>query len=261
MREYVNAVYNSRYFWYYLAKKDIKFKFRRSKLGGLWMMVQPLAITMILAFVFSTIFNQPMGEYAEYVLSGIVVWNLITSAFNGGGSCLISSVAYIRQFNHPKTIYSLKAAIVFTYTFVIELLGLFIWLLITNPKNLLLGLCVYPVTLIICFIITWEITTIAAYINAKYYDYPQLIGLILQAVYFISPIFLKTEVFVNKAGLDMIYKLNPITHLLNLIREPFLYGRWPSAFDFGYMVLTICWVGLIAFFINKKNEKTVIYYL
>lgn len=224
-------------------------------------MVQPLALTLILSFVFSTIFNQPMGDYAVYVLSGIVVWDLITAAFNGGGRCLIGAEAYIRQFNHPKAIYSLEAAIVYCYTFLIELTGLIVWLLFVNPENILLGLLSLFPTFILVFILTWEITTIAGYTNAKYYDYPQLIGLILQAVYFISPIFLKTEMFVEKAGLNTVYQLNPISHILNLVREPFLYGRMPALWDYGYVIFVLVLVGGIAYLINRKHEKNVIFYL
>lgn len=224
-------------------------------------MIQPMAITLILSFVFSTIFNQPMGDYAVYVLSGMVVWDLITISFNGGGGSLISAEAYIRQFNHPKTIYTLRSALVYVYTFLIELVGLIIWLLFVEPKNILLGIATLPLTLVLIFIFTWEITTVAGYTNAKYYDYPQLIALILQAVYFISPVFLRTEMFVERAGLNWVYTLNPITHILNLIRAPFLYGQLPELFDYGYTVLVITLVGLAAFRINKKHEKTIIYYL
>lgn len=261
MKNYIQAVYNSRYFWFYLAIKDIKFKYRRSKLGGLWMMVQPMAMTIIIAFVFSTIFNQPMGDYALYVLSGMVVWNLITSSFSAGGQSFISGEAYIKQFNHPKTIYSLKSAIVFIYTFLIELIGLVIWLLFVSPRNILLGAITLPVNVFLLFCLSWSVTTIAAYTNVKFYDYPQLITLILQAVYFVSPIFLRTDSFINSAGLYYVYYLNPITHVLNLIRDPFLYNRIPDFFDYVYVIFTIAVVGSIAYYLNRKNEKTIIYYL
>lgn len=261
MFSYIKKIYEIRYFWFFLAVKDIKFKYRRSKLGGLWMMIQPLALTLILSFVFSTIFNQPMGDYALYVLSGLVVWDLIMSAFNAGGQSLISAEAYIRQFNHPKIIYSLRSAIVYTYTFLIELLGLVLWLLFIKPENILFGLATLPVTVVLVFVFAWEVTTIAAYTNTKYYDYPQLIGLALQAVYFVSPIFLQTEVFVNKAGLKFLYIYNPITHFLNLVREPFLYKKMPTLFDYGFVITVLLIIGLIAYLLNKKNEKTVIFYL
>lgn len=261
MVSYFKKIYESRFFWFFLAVKEIKFKYRRSKLGGLWMMIQPLALTLILSFVFSTVFNQRMGDYALYVLSGLVMWDLITASFNVGGQSLISAEAYIRQFNHPKTIYSLKSAIVFTYTFLIELLGLILWLLLVEPQNLFLGLITLPLTTILVFIFSWEVTTIAAYTNSKYYDYPQLIGLALQAVYFVSPIFLQTEMFVEKAGLLPLYLYNPVTHFLNLIREPFLYGKIPSLFDYGFVAGTLLVVGIIAYWINKNNEKTIIFYI
>ena len=259
--DFFKKVYQTRYFWFFLAVKEIKFKYRRSKLGGLWMMVQPMALSLLLAFVFSAMTQQNFGEYLVYVLSGLVVWNLITTSFSQGGACFNSAEAYIRQFNHPKAIYSLRSALVYTYTFLVELLGLTIITLIRNPLNVLKGLICLPFALVLFFILSWSVTTIVGYVNAKYYDYPQLIGLILQGVYFASPIFLKKEMFEASPQLYMIYTINPISHMLNLVRDPFLYGQFPEIMEYVYVMIAAVVIAVLAYFFNKVNEKMVIFYL
>lgn len=198
-------IYKSRYFWFYLAQSDVRFKYRRSKLGGLWAIIQPLGLTIIMAVVFSAVFKEPLGNYAVYILSGLIGWNLLNGAMISGGQCFIGTTQYIRQYNHPKVIYSLKSALVFSYTFLMELIGLALWMLFLEPTNILVGILSLPITLLVLFLITWELTTIAAYVNAKFYDYPQMVGLIMQAVYYISPVFFKEEMFRSSKILEYVY--------------------------------------------------------
>lgn len=79
----IEKIYKTRYFWFYLAKSDIRFKYRRSKLGYLWAVIQPLGITVIMAVVFSIAFKQPLGDYAVYILSGLIGWNLLMASVVG----------------------------------------------------------------------------------------------------------------------------------------------------------------------------------
>ena len=88
MEEYWKRIWKTRYFWSHLARCELKSRFRRSKLGLLWTVFQPLILTLIMAFVFSTIFQQTLGDYAVYILSGIVVWDLMTGSVEAGGSSI-----------------------------------------------------------------------------------------------------------------------------------------------------------------------------
>lgn len=261
MREYWKKIYRTRYFWSHLAMNDLKARFRRSKLGLLWTVLQPLLLTVILSFVFSTVFRQPLGTYAMYILSGIVVWDLMQTSVVGGGNSLFASEQYIRQFNHPITIYTLRYAILNLITFLMELIALVAWVLIFQPENLLLAFFTVPLTVLLYMPLVWGIVTIAGYSGAKYRDYPQIMVLVMQMIYYFSPVFFKQEMFLTNDVLKAIFNLNPITHILNLVRYPFAYMEMPRMFDYLFVILTDIVVVLWAMFINKKNEKKLIFYL
>ena len=133
--------------------------------------------------------------------------------------------------------------------------------LIRQPYNVLIGIVCLPPALILFFVLSWGVTTIAAYTNAKYYDYPQLIGLVLQGVYFVSPIFLRKEMFIENPQLHIIYTINPISHMLNLIRDPFVYGKFPELREYTYVLVAALIVSGIAYIFNRVNEKIIIFYL
>lgn len=261
LKVYLNKVYDSRYFWSHLARNDLKSRFRRSKLGMMWIVLQPFFLTIIMSAVFSTVFRQDMGEYLAYILSGIVVWDLISSSTIAGGSCILNSEQYIRQFNHPITIYTLRYALLNIITFAIEINALVFWVILSKPLNLVLGFLTLPLTLFLYFLLAWPITTIAGYSNTKYRDYPQVMALVMQTIWYLSPVFFKKEQFTSNKALSKLFDLNPITHVLSLVREPFLYGRLPSAYNYAYVLLTIVVFGFFAYKINQKNEKKIIFYL
>ena len=261
MKEYLMKVFETRYFWSHLARCELKARFRRSKLGLLWTVLQPLILTMIMALVFATIFNQPLGEYAIYILSGIVVWNMINGSIVAGGFSILSAEQYIRQFNHPVSIYSLRSSILNLVTFAIEMIALAVWILFTAPANLFLGFITLPLTVLLFFCLSWPVTTIAGFMNCKYRDYPQIMALVMQAIWYVSPVMFQKQIFSNNEYLKILYQMNPITHILNLIRAPFIYGQIPSASDYFFVIGIIFIFLILAISINKKNEKKIIFYL
>lgn len=261
MKKYLIKVYNARYFWIHLANSDLKYKFRRSKLGILWTILNPLLLTLLMTMVFGTVFNVSYGQYAPYILSGLIAWELITNSVIAGGSSILAGEAYIRQFDHPIVIYPLKTALVNTVSFLLGNIGLIGWIIFSYPENIILGIITLPLTTLLYFFVSWPIVIIASFINTKYRDYPQIMALVMQGLWYISPVFFQGEMFRTNKYLKDFFEWNPITHILNLVREPFLYGRLPSYNDYLYMIVIILVLFLFAILKIRKHEKEIIFYL
>lgn len=261
MKRYIERLYESRYFWSHLARIELKNKFRRSKLGILWTFVSPLCLTAIMSVVFATAFRTDIASYAPYILSGLLCWEVFSSSFISGSYTIVANDAYIRQFNHPVTIYTLKSAIVYTISFAIALIALALWVLFIAPMHLLVAIFTLPLTLLIYFTFAWAGTTISAFIGTKYRDYPQLAPLILQTLWYISPVFFQKEMFETVPFLATWFQLNPITHMLQLIRAPFLDGTLPTLVDYLFCLAFTGIVALVAIRINKKQARDIIFYI
>lgn len=261
MKQYIERLYESRYFWTHLARIELKNKFRRSKLGILWTFVNPLCLTAIMSVVFATAFKTDIASYAPYVLSGILCWDVFSNSLIAGSYSIVANDAYIRQFNHPVTIYTLKSAIVYTISFLIALIALVLWILVIAPLNLLVAVFSLPLTLLIYFIFAWAGTTISAFIGTKYRDYPQLAPLILQTLWYVSPVFFQKEMFETVPLLATWFQLNPITHMLQLVRAPFLDGVLPTLQDYLFCFVFVGVFVLAAYKINKKQARDIIFYI
>ena len=84
--DYLHRIYLARYFWWHLAMSDIRAKWRRSVFGVFWTMIQPLGMTALLAFVLSRLFNNDIMHYAPYILSGVIVWEFVTTSLVVGAN-------------------------------------------------------------------------------------------------------------------------------------------------------------------------------
>lgn len=261
VRAYWKKIYEARYFWMHLARIELKNKFRRSKLGILWTFVSPLCLTAIMSVVFATAFHVEIASYAPYILSGILFWDVLSGGFIGGSYSIISNDAYIRQFNHPMTIYTLKTAIVITTSFLIALISLTLWVLFIRPLNLLVVVFTLPATVCIFFVLAWSGVTIAAFVSTKYRDYPQMAPLILQTLWYVSPVFFQQEMFEQNALLYVWFNANPITHLLFLLRAPFLTGTLPTLTNYLVSIVFVAVLALCAIRVNRKMAHDIIFYI
>lgn len=261
IKNYWRIMYEMRYFLAHLVRLDLKNKYRRSKLGILWSIVYPLGLSIIMGIVFSVAFNYDIVSYMPYVLSGILFWDLVSASFSGGAYSILGNDGFIRQCNHPLTMYTLKSSLVTLINFAISMIALAIWVIAQNPMNMIIGLVSLPLTLIIFFTFVWAGTTIAGYTCVKYRDYPMMIPLILQVIWYVSPVFFQEELFKSNEVIYTWFKWNPITHMLNLIREPFLNGKLPGLDDYLISLSLVLIVAIWAYRINVNNKKDLIFYL
>lgn len=261
LKEYLKKIYKMRYFWGYLARCDIIARNRRSKLGMIWIVLSPFMLTVIMAVVLGTVFKQPIAEYIPYIQIGMIFWDLFVSSFVTGGGTFFGACPYIMQFNHPLTIYTLKTAVVCTVNFLISLIGAYAWILFVMPQNILMGIITLPLTTLLMFLLSWAGTTVAAFLNTKYRDYPQIMALFTQGVWYMSPVFFQESMFQSNKFLSVLFQINPITHMLYLLRKPLLYGELPSVENYLFSIGFILIIALIAYAINKKYSKKIIFYL
>jgi|EndMetStandDraft_9_1072997.scaffolds.fasta_scaffold08722_2 lipopolysaccharide transport system permease protein len=258
--EYARGIWSTRYFWAHLAISDLRSRWRGSVMGLLWSILQPLGMTLLVAVVLGKIFNQPIYSYAPYILSGILVWEFVTSTLIGGSLAFVQADAYIRQCRHPLAIYTLRTALTNLLVLMLASLGLVLWVLVAFPGNL--GLCwlalltLYPVV----GLAGWAGATVLAYIGVRFRDIPHALGLVLQTLWFVSPIYFDASVF-RSSGLVALVDYNPIYHVVQLARAPLLEGMWPTPANYIYALGLVLVLATAACVAGWRSERKVIFYL
>ena len=62
--------------WLQLVSRDIKLKYRRSFLGYVWSVLNPLLIMLVMTLVFSTMFKRNISNFPVYLMTGRTILNL-----------------------------------------------------------------------------------------------------------------------------------------------------------------------------------------
>ena len=188
------------------------------------------------------------------------MWDLLTRAIIVGCSSIIDSEAYIKQKTLPIVIYPLKAVLTNYVQFLIAFVGLVLWLAFTKPGTLGLSSFSLLLSFPMLFAIAWPLAIVSAFVNTKFRDFHLFIGLVLQAVYFMSPVFFRPEMF-RKAGIGYVLDYNPIAHILNLLRAPLLSNQFPTLHNYIYALGFGLVVWLVAIYKIRREELNLVFYL
>ena len=88
-----------------LIARDIKIKYRRSVLGVLWTLLNPLCMMIVLSVVFSNIFKFDIENFPLYILSGQLIFNFFSDATTSSMSSIVSSASLIKKVYVPKYLF------------------------------------------------------------------------------------------------------------------------------------------------------------
>lgn len=257
---YLQRIWKARFFWTHLALADLRARWRRSFFGVFWGIIQPLGLTALIAFVFSKLLNVDITLYAPYILSGVIVWEFIVANVTGGSLSFVQAAPYILQHRHPLAIYTLRTVLVSLAVLALASISLYSWVGIALPENFgwhwIATLSIFPILVLIA----WPLSTLLAYIGTRFRDVPHATGLLMQALWFASPVYFQASMF-RDGGLSILVDYNPIYHILQIFRAPLLEGNWPSVTNYAFAISTALILTLLAWLIGLRAERRVIFYL
>lgn len=219
-----------------------------------------MALTALISIVFSRVFGAEIHEYAPYILSGVVVWEFLSASFTGGSLTFVQAAPYIGQRRLPLAIYPLRTVLGCGVVFAMGCAALMLWVLVTSPANFNTSWMSLLVAIPVLLLAAWPVATLLALIGARFRDTPQILALVMQGVWFVSPVFIQTGVF-QDAGLQFLLTYNPVHHALQLIREPILHGQLPDAVNYIWVGATGTLFSLAAMYAIRKLERTTIHHL
>ncbi|HYV34056.1 MAG TPA: hypothetical protein VE988_00040 [Gemmataceae bacterium] len=262
MVAYLQGIWRCRYFWLMLVRNDLRQRYRRSLLGLGWSLLQPVAMTCIICFVFHAVLN-PDADVAEYggsVLAGLACWNYILTSTIQGCQCIYLGESYIRQYPAPMAIYPLRTALAGTFHFLIAMAMVMVlsWC-ITGFGNLLV-LPSIVASLAILFVVTWSLAILAGFANVFFQDTQHLCEVGFQIMFYMTPI-IYPESLLRANNLSWLADWNPVRALVDLVRQPILEGRMPTPSTWVIATLTAAFLASAASLTLARLQKRLIFSL
>ncbi|SFC09392.1 ABC transporter permease [Ruminococcus albus] len=205
-----------------LVKKGIKLKYRRSYLGILWTLLEPLLTTCVLTLVFGSFFGKDDKTFPVYVLSA----RLLYSFFSAGSKAAMKSIrqhaGMIKKVYVPKYIYPLSSVLFNFVIFAISLVVLFGAMFVFGVyPTLWMFTAIIP--LMMLFLLTLGAGMILSTMSVFFRDLEYLWDVALMLIMYTCAIFYKVETVAEK-GHGWIFKFNPLYAIIKDFRCA-VYGQ------------------------------------
>lgn len=215
-----------------LVISDLKTKYANSVLGFAWSMINPLAMFVVFYLVFSNIFKGE-GDFTGYLLVGIVTWRFFQNGVSYTMGSIVGKPSLVTKIALPREILTLSIALSNMISSLIEFAVLIVLLLVLGNK-LYITVLLFPVLHVIYFLIVYGLGLLLSSLYVYYRDMSQIWEVAAQAGFFLSPVVYPLSII--PAEYQSIYLLNPMTALIGMYRDIFIYGTIPGLYDFALVI-------------------------
>lgn len=242
--------------WWMLAKNDVIRRYRRSRVGQLWLTLSMAVMIFGMGAIYATLFSTPLADYLPHLGTSLVLWGLISSTITESCSSFTENDSIIRQVALPRFSYLLRTIAKNLFVFAHNLVILPVLYVVTaSPINWHILLFV-PGLLLVVANLAW-VGYCLAIISARFRDIPQIVLSMMQLAFFVSPVVFKPS---QLRGDHAVLVLNPFSSMLDVMREPLL-GNLPGAVSYLILIglLIVGWLLCLAF--AGKYSHRVVYWL
>jgi len=231
MRAMLYALWQYRHFVLSSIRNQLFSRFARSKLGGLWMLINPLAQVAIYALILSNVLGAKLPgvssryAYAIYLMAGLLAWNLLSEIISRCLTLFIEHGNLMQKMNFPRI--TLPAIVVGSSLLdnallLLAMLGIFV--LLGHPFNLALFWLLPLAVLVAAFAVGLGLTL--GVMNVFLRDIGQVVPIVLQVWFWFTPIVYPSTIIPEP------YRpwlgLNPAYPLVEAYHRVVVYGAAPE---------------------------------
>ena len=253
-----NNLFKYRWLLQELIIRDLKIKYRRSVLGYLWSVLNPLVMMFVITVVFSTVFRFDIQNYPVYLLTGQLLFSIYSEATTMAMDSILNGAALIKKVYLPKYIFPLSRVLSTFTTMLFSLIALFIVMVVTGAE-FHITLFFLPVVFIYMLFFSLGISLILSVSVIYFRDIKHLYGVFLSALNYLTPIFYPTSILPEWLKPWMV--CNPLYDYIELFREVLLYGQWPSMEENLFCLSISLIFFVIGVWTFRRYEKNFILYI
>lgn len=242
---------------YQLVRRDFLAKYKRSVLGVLWSLLNPLLTMLVLTAVFSTLFRFEIENFPVYLLSGQIIFTMYSEVTNMCMTSVIGASALMKKVSVPKYIFPLSKALSSLVNFEFSFVALLLVMVVTRaPFNICM--LYTPIVVLYAFAFSLGIGLILSAYMVFFRDISYLYGIFMTAIMYFTPLFYPISIIPDQVR--WIISCNPLYHFVSCFRTCAIYGMIPSIWQ-NLICFTLAMValsgGLLIF--NKKQDQFILF--
>ena len=241
-----------------LVKRDIKLKYRRSFLGYVWSVLNPLLIMIVMTIVFSAMFNKTIENYPIYLFTGRMLFECMRNGTMGGLKSVTGNSALLKKTYIPKYVFTL-AKVTSQLIETVFSLGAFVIVMFATKTPFHWQLIFLPRILIQLYIFTLGLSFLLAEMNVFFHDIEYIYHAFATAWQYLTPLFYPIERLPNVLQV-CIKAFNPMYCYIWQFRDIALYGQTP-----GPRIVIMGWIWAFAMLavglwrFQKQKDRFILY--
>lgn len=242
-----------------LVTKDLKLKYRRSFLGYVWSILNPLAIMMIMTLVFSNVFRYDIEHYPVYLIIGQTLYNYMNNSTTHSIYSILDNGALLKKVYVPKYIFTIAKVTSGLVDFIFSLAAMFFVMIITGtPFSFYLLLIPFVAAQLYLFCV--GLGLFLAQASVFFRDIRYIYNVVLTGWMYLTPIFYPVEILTSELRW-CIQHLNPMYFYVQQFRDLVLSRTLPSM----TLIISGCVASIAMLLIGsacfKKTQSKFILYI
>ncbi len=243
-----------------LVRRNIEGRYKGTMMGLVWMIVTPLVMLAVYTFVFGVIFKARWGAglgdskaaFALIMFCGMAVFNIFSESVNGSVGIVVGNPNYVKKVVFPLELLPVSSVLSACFFGLVWIGILLLGIVLFFHKFCLAAICLplifIPLVLFSCGL-AWFVASLGVFIR----DLAHLIGIVLQVLYFMTPIFYSVEMVPE--SVRGVLLLNPLTPIVQSARQVLIYNQWPDWHGLGIVTLLSMVVFQMGYFWFMKTKR------
>lgn len=243
-----------------MVKRDFVTRYRRSVLGILWSVLNPLLTMLVLTMVFSMLFQGGMHgiyNFPVYLLSGQVIFNFFSESTNQAMGSIKGNASIIKKVYVPKYIFPVSRVVSSLVNILFSLIA-FLFVVIVTGSPLHWTMLLFPIPLLYVFLFALGIGMLLSSLAVFFGDMAYIYGILITLLTFLTPIFYPVSILPDRVF--QLIHLNPIFHYVTFFRylalDGVIPGLWTNVICIGFALLALCLGGYATM---AKQDKFILY--
>ncbi len=240
-----------------LVTRDLKVKYRRSFLGYVWSILNPLLMMTVQTIIFSYMFRTDIPNYPLYLICGNTLFTFFNESANMGMVSILTSASLIKKVYIPKYIFPLSRVTSSFVNMSFSLVAVLLVMVFTRSP-FYWTICLFWVPLVLLFLFCCGMVLVLSALTVYFRDMQYLFGIVTLAWMYATPIFYPIEQLPGFA--QKLMRLNPMYHFINLFRNLVMYGNIPGPNTWiACAVSSLLMLGLGLWVFRKLQRNFILY--
>lgn len=257
LKNYISNFIKYKGLLFELVKRDIKVKYKRSVLGLLWSLLNPLLMMLVITIVFSNLFRFDIKNFPIYLLTGQIIFGFMSEATNVALNSILGNGSLIRKVYIPKYMFPLSKVLSSFVNLFFALIAVVIVMAVTRTQ-ITPTVLLFPLSLIYILIFSIGLGLILSASTVFFRDTIYLYGIFLTAWNYFTPVFYPISIIPDKFKAVIYY--NPMYYYIEHFREIVLYSKVPSLeLNFTCLGISLAFLIIGSFVFYKNQNKFILY--